>query len=88
MCQNCEKCVPSSTCPNSAITPGVEINLLKCDGCGACQTVCQFGAITGGRIITIHMRDIDIQNTSKLYEIEGMTVLAHPSDLNSISFNL
>jgi dihydromethanopterin reductase (acceptor) len=86
LCQKCEICVPSSTCPNNAITPGVEINLLKCNGCGACQTVCQFGAITGGRLITIHMRDIDIQNTTKLYEIEGMKVLGHPTDLNKISF--
>ena len=86
LCQKCENCVPSSTCPNNAIASGVEINLLKCNGCGACQTVCQFGAITGGRLITIHMRDIDIQNTTKLYEIEGMKVLGHPTDLNDIAF--
>jgi dihydromethanopterin reductase (acceptor) len=82
-CQNCEICVPSSTCPNKAIIPGVEINLLKCKGCGACQTVCQFDAITGGRLITIHMRDIDIKNTKKLYEIEGLKVLSHPNELNT-----
>ena len=52
LCQNCETCVPLLACPNNAITPGVEINLLKCKGCGACQTVCQFGAVTGGRLIT------------------------------------
>ena len=83
LCQNCETCVPSLKCPNNAITPGVEINLLKCTGCGACQTVCQFGAVTGGRLITIHMRDIDITNTAKLYEIEGVRVLSHPNLLNN-----
>ena len=62
----------------------MEINLLKCEGCGACQTLCQFGAVTGGRLITIHMRDIDIQNTTKLYEIEGLQVLNHPTDLKII----
>ncbi len=78
LCQNCEICDASATCPNNAITPGVEINLLKCKGCGACQIACAFGAVTGGRLITIHMRDIDIQNTMKLYEIEGINVLSHP----------
>jgi dihydromethanopterin reductase (acceptor) len=86
LCQNCENCVPSSKCPNKAITPGVEINLLKCKGCGACHTVCQFGAITGGRLITIHMRDIDIQNTTKLYEFDGIRVINHPTELNNILF--
>jgi dihydromethanopterin reductase (acceptor) len=88
LCQNCETCVPSSQCPNNAITPGVEINLLKCEGCGACQTLCQFGAVTGGRLITIHMRDIDIQNTTKLYEFEGIRVLNHPTDLDNKLFPL
>lgn len=82
ICQNCETCTASSACPNDAITPGVEINLLKCAGCGACQTACQFGGVTGGRIITIHMRDIDINNTKKLSEIDCINVLNHPQDLN------
>jgi dihydromethanopterin reductase (acceptor) len=86
LCRNCETCAASAACPNNAITPGVEINLLKCKGCGACQIACQFDAVTGGRLITIHMRDIDIQNTTKLYEIEGIKVLSHPKDLKSILF--
>ena len=84
LCENCETCEASAACPNDAITPGVEINLLKCKGCGACQTACPFGAVTGGRIITIHMRDIDIENTSKLNEIQGIEVLSHPNELNDI----
>ncbi len=84
LCQNCETCDASAACPNDAITPSVEINLLKCKGCGACQDTCPFGAVTGGRIITIHMRDIDIQNTTKLYEIEGINVLSHPNDVKNV----
>lgn len=81
LCQKCETCEAAAACPNEAITPGVEINLLKCKGCGACQEACPFSAVTGGKTITIHMRDIDIQNTQKLYEFQGLEVLKHPSEL-------
>ena len=84
LCQNCETCSASGICPNDAITPGVEINLLKCGGCGACQEACSFGAVTGGRLITIHMRELDIKNTQKLFEIDGIQVLNHPDDLKTI----
>lgn len=83
-CENCKICEASKVCPNDAITPSVEINLLKCEGCGACQTACQFGAVTGGRIITIHMRDIDIENTAKLRQISGINILGHPKEFKNI----
>jgi len=82
LCKNCETCQAAAVCPNQAITPGVEINLLKCIGCGACHEACPFKAVTGGKIITIHMRKIDIENTSKLYEIDGITILSHPDEIN------
>lgn len=80
ICQKCEVCQASADCPGDAITPGVEIDLLKCKGCGACAKSCPFSAISAGKIITIHMRDIDIQNTEKLYEFEGVEILGHPSE--------
>ncbi|MGB9977778.1 dihydromethanopterin reductase (acceptor) [Methanobacterium sp.] len=80
-CQKCEPCASASACPGNAITPGVEIDLLKCEGCGTCQSSCPFGAITAGKKITIHMRKIDIENTKKLQEFEGIEVLGCPSDL-------
>jgi dihydromethanopterin reductase (acceptor) len=84
LCKSCEPCQAAAACPQDAITPGVEINLLKCEGCGACQTACPFNAVTGGKIITIHMREIDIKNTSKLHNIEGINILIHPKELNNV----
>ena len=84
LCQKCEPCEASAACPNSAITPGVEIDLLKCEGCGACATSCPFSAISAGKIITIHMRKIDIENTKKIHDFEGVEVSKHPSDLKAL----
>lgn len=82
LCQKCEVCDAAAACPGEAITPGVEIDLLKCVGCGACAETCTFSAISAGKIITIHMRAIDIKNTEKLYEFEGVEILEHPSKFN------
>lgn len=84
LCQKCEPCEAAAACPGDAITPGVEIDLLKCEGCGACAVSCPFSAISAGKIITIHMREIDIENTKKLYEFEGVEVSGHPSDLKEL----
>lgn len=84
LCQKCELCEPAAACPGDAITPGVEIDLLKCEGCGACAVACPFSAISAGKIITIHMREIDIKNTKKLYEFEGVEVLGHPSEFRDV----
>ena len=83
-CQKCEPCAAAAACPGNAITPGIEIDLLKCEGCGTCATACPFSAISAGKIITIHMREIDIENTKKLYDFEGIEVLGHPSDLEKL----
>lgn len=81
ICENCETCDAAAACPPDAITPGVEINLLKCEGCAACQVACPYGAVSGGSIITIHMRDIDIKNSRKLQELEGLEVLKNPLNI-------
>jgi len=60
LCQSCEVFLSAAACPGDAITPRVEIELLKCVGCGACVVTCPFSA---GKIIAIHMRDVDIKNT-------------------------
>lgn len=77
-CQQCEVCDAAEACPQEAITPGVEINLLKCKGCGICQQACPYSAIAGGKKITIHMREIDIENTHKLFNFDGVKVLSEP----------
>ena len=84
LCQKCEPCAAAASCPSNAIIPGVEIELLKCEGCGTCATACPFSAISAGKIITIHMREIDIENTKKLHKFEGIEVLGHPSDLKKL----
>lgn len=83
-CQNCQPCQAAAACPEDAINPGVEIDLLKCIGCGACQIACPYGAVTGGKRITIHMRDIDIKNTHELYEFDGLDVLGHPDEISGM----
>lgn len=84
LCQNCESCGSAEACPGDAITPGVEIDLLKCTGCGTCAETCPFSAISAGKIITIYMREIDIHNTKKLYEFKGVEILEHPSKFKDI----
>jgi len=81
LCQNCTTCEAAAACPPDAITPGVEINLLKCQGCSACQVACPYGAVSGGSIITIHMREIDVENSRKLRGLEGVKVLKDPLDI-------
>ncbi len=80
-CQNCEVCDAAEICPNGAIIPNEEINLLKCIGCGACKDICQYGAVSEGKIITMHMREIDIENTQKLSKMEGISIFETPQEL-------
>jgi len=83
-CADCENCEAAGSCPQGAIIPKQEINLLKCVGCGKCENSCPFNVIKSGKIVTIHMRDIDIENTHKLVLMEGITVLKHPNEVKDI----
>ena len=80
-CQNCDDCVASLACPEGAIIPHDEIDLTKCVGCGQCRNTCPYDAISEGKIITIYMRDIDIENTRKLSEIDDIQIFEHPHDI-------
>ena len=80
-CKNCQTCEAAASCSSSAIIPGIEINLLKCIGCGECQNSCAFNAVSGGKIITIHMRQLDVENTHKLVHLEEVKILRNPGDI-------
>jgi dihydromethanopterin reductase (acceptor) len=80
-CQNCDDCVASLACEQGAIIPHEEIDLTKCIGCGLCRNTCPYDAISEGKIITIYMRDIDIENTQKLASIDDMQIFENPKDI-------
>ena len=80
-CQSCDECVAALVCPEGAIIPHDEIDLTKCVGCGQCRNSCPYDAISEGKIITIYMRDIDIENTRKLSEIDDIRIFEHPNDV-------
>ncbi|MDR0901066.1 MAG: dihydromethanopterin reductase (acceptor) [Methanobrevibacter sp.] len=80
-CADCEVCEASNSCSQGAIIPKKEINLLKCIGCGDCTDSCQYDVISAGKLVTIHMRGIDIENTHKLVLMDGIYVLKHPNEV-------
>lgn len=80
-CQNCDECVAALVCHEGAIIPHDEIDLTKCVGCGQCRNTCPYDAISEGKIITMYMRDIDIENTRKLSEIDDIQIFEHPKDI-------
>ena len=80
-CQGCDDCIAALACPEGAIIPHEEIELTKCVGCGQCRNSCPYDAISEGKIVTIYMRDIDIENTRKLSQIDDITILEDPYDI-------
>lgn len=80
-CQNCDECVASLVCNQGAIIPHDEIDLTKCIGCGLCRNSCPHDAISEGKIITLYMRDIDIENTRKLSNIDDIEIFESPEDI-------
>ena len=80
-CQNCDECVAALVCHEGAIIPHDEIDLTKCVGCGQCRNTCPYDAISEGKIITMYMRDIDIENTRKLEGIDNIKIFENPEDI-------
>lgn len=83
-CDNCENCVAALVCEQGAIIPHSEIDLTKCIGCGLCRNSCPNDAISEGKIITIYMRDIDIENTRKLSTIDDIKIFENPNEILDI----
>ena len=80
-CQSCDECYAALACEQGAIIPHEEIDLTKCIGCGLCRNTCPYDAISEGKIITIYMRDIDIENTRKLASIDDIQIFESPKDI-------
>ncbi len=79
-CQSCEACPPREACPNEAIDD--QIDLLKCQGCGSCVDLCEYGAISGGGAVPLKIRPVDARNTKMLEDMEGVSVLNEPKDIS------
>lgn len=80
-CEGCDECTAALICQQGAIIPHEEIDLHKCIGCGLCRNSCPYGAISEGKIITIYMRDIDVENTRRLANIDEIEILENPKDI-------
>ncbi|WP_406535273.1 dihydromethanopterin reductase (acceptor) [Methanobrevibacter sp.] len=80
-CQNCDDCLAALACQQGAIIAHEEIDLTKCIGCGLCRNTCPYDAISEGKIITIYMRDIDIENTRKLTSIDNIQIFETPDEI-------
>ena len=80
-CQSCDDCLAALACEQGAIIPHEEIDLTKCVGCGLCRNTCPYDAISEGKIITIYMRDIDIENTRKLTSIDNIQIFETPEEI-------
>lgn len=80
-CQKCDDCLAALACAQGAIIAHQEIDLTKCIGCGMCRNTCPHDAISEGKIITIYMRDIDIENTRKLEKIDNIQIFEKPEDI-------
>ncbi len=81
LCRSCEVCPPQDACPNQAIED--QIDLMKCDGCGTCVDLCDYGAIKGGTIQAV-TRQIDQENIGRLRSFPGFTILENVEEIRNL----
>jgi dihydromethanopterin reductase (acceptor) len=82
LCQLCDPCPPRDSCPKGAIQE--QIDLMSCDGCGLCVSLCSAEAIRGG-LLRIETRSIDRMNIERLRSLPGFTVLEGPEEIERIA---
>jgi len=80
-CKNCEICPPMEDCPAVYLAERIRINLLKCNSCMNCISLCRYGAITFGEEIKVHPRKIDMENLEMLKRMKGIKVIRNPEEI-------
>lgn len=81
LCRSCDVCPPQDACPNQAIED--QIDLMKCNGCGTCVDLCDYGAIKGGQIQAV-TRQIDQENIERLRSFPGFTILENAEEIRNL----
>lgn len=81
ICRGCEICPPQTACPQGAISGDIirSIDLMRCDGCGTCLSLCSSGAI-GAVKMNVRRRSIDLRNIEILRE-RGYMILESPEEI-------
>jgi dihydromethanopterin reductase (acceptor) len=85
-CRACEVCPPIEKCPHHAVSRVIgkaRIDLSKCQGAGICEEVCPYGAVRVNESVKVKSRKVDLDNVSKLKEMEGVRVLKDPTKIIS-----
>jgi len=83
-CAACEPCPAAAACPYGALKEAEGRPMLTsslCVGCGLCLPACSFNAIMHGERVQAKVRPLDARNARLLREMEGITVLKHPSEI-------
>lgn len=87
LCKDCDECTAMIACPYSAISiveGGARIDLSKCYGCNLCVDACPYDAVRFLEKIKVRVREIDFNNFKRLGELDGVTVLYHPREVEGI----
>ncbi|MFH1774011.1 MAG: dihydromethanopterin reductase (acceptor) [Methanobacteriota archaeon] len=80
LCRRCKTCEPANRCERGAII-SFRIDLLRCNSCGICESLCRYNAIIGGKKVGIKARKIDVENLKKLKKMEFVRILNHPEEI-------